>query len=222
MLSKVFFVIDPGIIGGMPGSVFDTKYVKPLLEKGPAFLTFSPEKDKPYFTTFDQMFRLCRQEPSGYELKVRNQLSDLILYLHEKSNVLPARRIPALTDTRMKQMLTWIDENLGNDISLEEIAESASICPRECQRIFRRYLHYTPMVFLRQRRLLRAAELLSSTDRPITEIALECGFSSPSYFSMQFKKLAGHTPLEYRETINATKYFTSSHPVILHPEADSD
>lgn len=196
------FVIDPGIIGGMPGSVFDTKYVKPLIEKGPAFLAFSPEKDKPYFTAFDHMFHLCQQEPSGYELKLRNQLSDLILYLHEKSNVLSSRRIPELTDTRMKQMLTWIDENLGNDISLEDIAASASICPRECQRIFRRYLHYTPMEFLRQRRLLHAAELLASTDRSITEIALECGFSSPSYFSMQFKKLSGHTPLAYRETVN--------------------
>ena len=195
------FVIDPGIIGGMPGSIFDTRYVKPLIEKGPAFLVFSPEKDKPYFTAFDQMFCLCQQEPSGYELKIRNQLSDLTLYLHEKNSLLSARRIPELTDTRMKQMLTWMDENLGNHISLEDIAASANICPRECQRIFRRYLHYSPMEYLRQRRLLHAASLLSSTSLPITEIALECGFSSPSYFSMQFKKLAGHTPLEYRETV---------------------
>ena len=198
------FLIDPGIIGGMPGSVFDTKYMKPLIEKGPAFLAFSPEMDKPYFTAFDKIFHLCQQEPSGYELKIRNQLSDLILYLHEKSNILSSRRIPPLTDTKMKQMLTWIDENLGNDISLNDIATSTSICPRECQRIFRRYLHYTPMDYLRHRRLLRAASLLSSTDLPITEIALECGFSSPSYFSMQFKKLAGLTPLEYRKTVSRT------------------
>lgn len=43
-----------------------------------------------------------------------------------------------------------------------------------------------------------AAEQLSSTGRPITDIALNCGFSNPSYFSRQFKEFMGSTPGEYR------------------------
>ena len=96
-------------------------------------------------------------------------------------------------------MMDWIDQNLTSTVTVDQIAASAGISARECQRTFLRCLHYTPMEYLRRRRLLAASRLLIETDLPITEIALGCGFSSPSYFSYQFRLLAGNTPAEYRK-----------------------
>lgn len=45
--------------------------------------------------------------------------------------------------------------------------------------------------YLRRCRLLRAAELLRTTQAPVTDIALGCGFATPSYFAGKFKKLMG-------------------------------
>jgi len=55
------------------------------------------------------------------------------------------------------------------------------------------------MEYLQEKRLLLAAEKLISTDLPVTDIALSCGFSSPSYFTKQFRELIGKTPSVYRE-----------------------
>ncbi|MDO4262103.1 MAG: AraC family transcriptional regulator [Eubacteriales bacterium] len=95
-------------------------------------------------------------------------------------------------------MLKWIEERLSHPLTVDEISGQVNICPRECQRIFSRYLHYTPMQYVQRRCILAAAEMLSSTDDPVTDIALACGFSSPSYFSKQFKALIGSSPTEYR------------------------
>lgn len=99
-------------------------------------------------------------------------------------------------------MLQWIEQNLFKNITVNEIASAANICPRECQRVFQRYVHYSPMEYLRLKRILMAAELLSTTDSPVIDIALECGFSSSSYFSKQFKLLTGSTPTEYRKAVH--------------------
>ena len=89
----------------------------------------------------------------------------------------------------MKQILGWIDRHLENPITLRDLAGCAGVS---------RYLHCRPMEYLCQRRLLVAAEQLAATGFSVTEIALQCGFSSPSYFSKQFKRLVGQTPAAYR------------------------
>ena len=199
------FVFEPSIVGGAPGSVFDEAYVRPLLEAGPSFLKFQriPE-DEPYFQQFSRAFTACEQEPSGYEFRVREALSEILLLVKDKSQLMPPRKLSAIPEIRVKQMLEYIDANIGNAITVRDIANAASVCPRECQRIFSRYLHYSPMEFVQRRRIFTAAGLLTGTDLPVTEIALNCGFQSPSYFSRQFNLLSGSAPREYRRAVQKT------------------
>ena len=151
------FVFDAGIVSGMPGSVFDIKYVR------------------------------------------REILSKILMHIKGKTMAESSRQFPSVQEGRLKQMLEWIDNHIEKPIRLDDLAASANICPRECQRIFSTYLHCSPMEYLRRRRLYFAADLLCRTDAPVTDIALRCGFSSPSYFSNQFKLLVGKTPTEYRD-----------------------
>lgn len=196
------FVFDSGIVGGTPGSIFDTEYVRPLLETGPSFLKFQkiPENE-PYFQQFGQAFTACEEELPGYEFKIRTALSEILLFVKEKSRLLPPRKMPAIQETRIKQMLEYIEANIGSAMTVKEIAATANICSRECQRIFSRYLHYSPMEYVQRRRIFAAARLLSDTELPITDIGLSCGFQSPAYFSKQFKQLTGSTPREYRTAV---------------------
>lgn len=200
------FVFDPDIVSGTPGSVFDTIYIRPLLETGPSFLKFQKEpENEPYFRQFGQAFAACEKEQPGYEFRVRAAFSDILLLVREKSQVLPPRKMPGIQETRIKRMLEYIDTNIGNAMTVKEIADTVNICPRECQRIFSRYLHYSPIAYVQRRRIFAAARLLSETDSPLTEIALSCGFQSPSYFSKQFKQLTGRTPKEYRAAVRKNK-----------------
>ena len=196
------FVFHPNIIGGAPGSVFDTAYVRPLLKSGISFLKFQKdEEDKFYFEQFKLAFQACVEEPYGYEFQIRNALSNILLHVQSKTPDNSGCAMPTIQEMRLKEMLSWIDRNLGNPISVSQIAATVNICPRECQRIFQQYIHYSPIEYIQRKRIYRAARQLSETDYPITAIALNCGFSTPSYFSKQFKALMGSTPNEYRSMV---------------------
>ena len=171
------FVVDPTLITGMPGSVFDTTYLRPLIEQGPPFLTFD----------------------SSDEFPARAALSSLLLFILQISKVAPAARMSAISETRLKQMLAWIDQHMEEPITVKHISDAANVCPRECQRMFRRYLHSSPVEYVLRRRIFFAANLLTTTDHSVTDIALACGFSSPAYFTKKFHEIAGAAPLAYRK-----------------------
>lgn len=173
--------------------------VRPFMENGAAFLKFQKEKgDKLFFEQFEQAFAACSSEEYGYEFQLRNALSSILLYAESKSTGTAKRPIPPIQETRLKEMLLWIDQHIGTDITVSDIADTVNICTRECQRIFHQYLFYSPMEYVCRKRIHNAARLLSYTDIPVTDIALSCGFSSHSYFSKQFRALMKDTPTEYR------------------------
>ncbi len=192
------FVFHPDMIAGTPGSIFDTAYVRPLLESGVSFLKFEagPE-DRIYFEQFERAFAACAMECYGFEFQVRDALSQILLLARARSQTAPARAIPSVQETRLKEMLAWIDSHLSQNFSVSEIA-AANISPRECQRIFHQYLHYSPTAYVRKKRIFNAAKQLSGTDDSITDIALSCGCASPSHFSRQFRECMGSTPSRYR------------------------
>lgn len=193
------FVFDAGIVGGAPGSVFDIRTVRPLLENGPRYLPVGagPENEA-FFRQFGRVFEACRDEPSGYEFLARDALSQLLLFLKEKSRVALAGKISTQREERVKAMLRWLGDHLGEEVTVGDVAAVAAIGERECYRLFQQYLRCGPIEYLNRRRVLEAAKRLSSTDDPITAIALDCGFPTPSYFTKRFKRQLGKTPREYR------------------------
>ena len=193
------FVFGAEIVGGMPGTIFDTNYVRPLLENGPYFLKFGKETDSVYYEEFDRAFSACSSEKNGYEFEVRNALSNILLYINSKSTP-ETRSLTSVQEKRLKTMLSWIDQHLSETITVSAVADSANICTRECQRIFNHCLHYSPTTYVLRKRIYTAAELLLYTDKNITDIALSCGFLSPSYFSKRFRECIGCTPNEYRSS----------------------
>ncbi|MEI8248779.1 MAG: AraC family transcriptional regulator, partial [Lentisphaerota bacterium] len=66
-------------------------------------------------------------------------------------------------------------------------------------REFKKYYHATPLDYLLRLRIQRASGLLVNTVMNISEIALECGFSDSSYFTLQFRRQAGVAPKQFRQ-----------------------
>ncbi len=97
-----------------------------------------------------------------------------------------------------KRMLMYITQHYAEDISLEDIARSASVSRSTCCRIFKEQLKKSPNEFLNEYRLRAGRHLLAETDSSVTEIAARCGFSSAGYFGRQFQKEYGQTPMQFR------------------------
>ena len=100
---------------------------------------------------------------------------------------------------RMRQFLEYIEENLDQDISLEEMAASAGVSKTEVLRCFHKTLQTTPYSYVMEVRLSKATDLLAQTGLSVGEIASRTGFNQQSYFGRRFKEKTGMTPLEYRK-----------------------
>lgn len=191
------FVFDPGIVGGLPGSVFDVKFVRPLLDSSVPFLKLGREA-QPFFSALTAGIQACHAENPGFELALRDALSRAVFYVGSRC-AFEDRKTPSVQEERLKEMLLWLDSHFEEAIGVADLAAVGHVSLRECQRVFRRYLRCGPVEYMRRRRLLRASELLRTTQAPVTDIALRCGFGTPSYFAVEFKKLVGKTPQQYRK-----------------------
>ena len=103
-----------------------------------------------------------------------------------------------LPSRQLRQVLDYIDTHLDQEIKLADLAQLLDISQFHFSRLFKQSLGVSPYQYLLQQRVERAKQLLKSTDRLITDIALACGFNSHSHLSKQFKQLTGTTPKAYR------------------------
>ena len=193
----------PRLVGGSAESVFHSKYVQPLLEnQGLASLQLKPDQPghREMIRRIEDAWQACAHEPFGFEMKARNALSELILFLHEQlpaSQKLPSPRAMRNAE-RIKQMLLFLQEHYMDELDTTDIARSASISESECLRCFRSEIGMPPIQYLRRMRIQRAAQLLLAGEHKISDIASMCGFQDVSYFTKTFRKIKGCPPSEYR------------------------
>lgn len=99
--------------------------------------------------------------------------------------------------------VNYIREHYHRNICIEELAELAHLSVSALERRFKKHLAKTPNQFINEIRLENARKLLVETRLPISQIAYQCGFSEPSYFSKQFRRLFGEIPSQMRDQIES-------------------
>jgi len=98
----------------------------------------------------------------------------------------------------VKEMIRFIQANYKEDISLEDICIAGGSGKTKCTELFKKYVHLTPVEYLRGLRLEKSVMYLRDTDMTVSEIAYEVGFAGASYYGEYFKKMYGITPLQFR------------------------
>lgn len=99
---------------------------------------------------------------------------------------------------QLAQVLDYMDAHLEQDLKLAELAQLLDMSQFHFSRLFKQSMGLSPFQYLLQQRVERAKQLLKQTDQPIVDIAFECGFSSHSHLSKQFRQMTGLTPKVYR------------------------
>lgn len=99
---------------------------------------------------------------------------------------------------RMLRARDTMDRAFAEPLDIPAIARVAHVSPAHFSRQFRATFGETPHRYLQRRRVERAMELLRDTDRPVTEICFDVGFSSLGTFSRTFRAVVGETPSQYR------------------------
>jgi len=102
--------------------------------------------------------------------------------------------------TRAADAITYIDEHLADELSLEKLARHSHLSPAYFSRLFRQQTGLAPATFVRQRRMDVARSMLATGDDTIERIARAVGFKDPFHFSRVFKRSAGIAPTEFRSS----------------------
>lgn len=105
--------------------------------------------------------------------------------------------------------IEFMENNISNSIGLDEISASVDLHPVYFNRVFSKSMGIPPIGYLKKLRLNKAKALLLTTNMKVVNIAKKCGFTTSSYFIVQFRKEFGCTPSEYRAISNEDFYSIS-------------
>jgi AraC-like DNA-binding protein len=116
-----------------------------------------------------------------------------------------AYRKGALAAWQAKRLTAFIDANLGHNIATEDLTDLAQMSTGHFFRSFKRSFGETPFSFIARRRMLRAQELMLTTDEPLSQIALACGLCDQSHFTRVFRRIVGESPNAWRRRVMAAR-----------------
>lgn len=107
--------------------------------------------------------------------------------------------IVLIGDKRLSQAIDYIHDNIGVNLSLEDLAAQATMSPYHFARAFRKATGFSPLQFVIKERLQFARVLLSTTKLTVADIAQRCGYEDVSRFRKQFKRQFSITPAQTRK-----------------------
>jgi AraC family transcriptional regulator len=162
------------------GKVFDSPIIRAMLGK---------------------LWALCDEEGAPSRLLARAAGCEILAELCKLGGTPFAPVKGGLSPWAERRCLELMRSRLSEDISLEDLAAEAHLSPFHFARMFKRSIGASPRVHLTRLRLEKACKLLETTNLPVTEIALEVGYSSNQVLARLFSKHRQISPSEYRRAV---------------------
>lgn len=114
------------------------------------------------------------------------------------SIVQPLQTLSKAPPNWLKQVKSLLENQWNEWPSLAQLSDSVNVHPVTISSLFNHYYHVTISDFLRILKVEHAIQMIQNSEKPLTEIALECGFSDQSHFTRVFKSKTGFLPARYR------------------------
>jgi AraC family transcriptional regulator len=106
-----------------------------------------------------------------------------------------------LSGRRLREVLSYIEDNVGEDISLGDVAAVSGLSASHFKRLFRQSVGVPVHQYLIQRRVERAKGLLEKGELSISQIALETGFAHQSHLAHHMRRVLGISPKALRDNV---------------------
>lgn len=207
----------PHVIHGTNG----TSYERLLISFSEEFLSnyFSPSIIKTFSKVFSvdaippqitstkpqikELFLAITQDQNKNDLEMTAlHLGTLLLLLYESIKQLPSDYSNSTLSLPMQDILEYISNHMSTIKNLQQVADHFFVSKYYLSHQFKDNTGFTFVEFLTKVKISRALHLLKHTNYSIAEIANACGFETPTYFGVVFKKKLHMTPLQYRAWIN--------------------
>ena len=206
MNSYIVIRFKPDLLYTTSQTIFEAKYVLPFTMKSSTHqkvFTKDEISRTPIPWLLQNILKEDRLKDYGFELAVRTYLGEVFLWIlrnwHKKG--LDLNLGSGLNQDNMELLIrifNYVDAHYAESIGIKEMAELSGMSYSYFSRFFKKSIQRNFSDYLNHVRITKAEYLIATTDISITEIALEVGFSTSSYFIEQFKRIKGMTPNKFR------------------------
>lgn len=153
-------------------------------------------QDVPYV---ERLFQSILQAEKDMSLSAKlDQKADITRLLSYYIKMSESTSLSVCHDSKITYILSYIEDHLTDDLSLEELSGLLHFHPNYFIRFFKEAMGVTPMAYIHNLRIALARRLLLDEGATIQDIGARAGFQNPHYFSRYFKKITGLTPTEYQ------------------------
>lgn len=215
---------DPMATFSSPTYATGAKYIIPFLasqaadpKSGDSYSLFASKEDlegSHISGLVKDFYQEYTKRNTGYELAIRSDIYRIFLwYLRrmEESGLSLSQTTNIRQEdiVRLQSVLDYIRENYMHPVQVEKMAKMCNMSYSYFSRFFRHCMGQTFSDYLLYVRLMEAEKLLFTSSRSISQIALDTGFSTPSYFITQFKKHRHTTPKQLKQQLVNEVFFDS-------------
>lgn len=153
-----------------------------------AQLALTISKDSSYIAVLPYFYKIIQElmKVRGYEPSQRKHLG-----LQKEQE----------RDARIVKIVHYIENEYMKDISVNDLADRMSVSRAWLSRRFKEMTGKTIKEYVTDLRISHAKIALAQTSRPIVDIAMDCGYHSPMFFSRVFKQNTGYTPTQWRDRL---------------------
>lgn len=165
------------------------------------------DKDLLLKNQFLMLERELSEKNFCHSLCAKSILFSILVYLIRNYDCIDPEKVinsPSSITRSLKRTIHYINENLGNKLTLKEIADVAHMTPTYFSSVFKKFNGVSPWEYITIKRVEKAIEMLRTTNMTKLEIAERCGFSSSSNFYKAFVAITGKKPNDYVQKTSKT------------------
>lgn len=164
-----------------------------------AKLTFAPPVSDTIGQLVGRMSEECLRQPPGWPMLVKSLFVELLI-LACREEALPSQAVEQEGPVAM--VLAELHARSHERLTIEELAALAGVSPGYLGEQFKARTGESIHRYLMRLRIERAREMMATTDRSVTDIALRCGFEDSSYFARVFRQIMGTSPRHFRKRLD--------------------
>ncbi|WP_430813827.1 AraC family transcriptional regulator [Carboxylicivirga sp. RSCT41] len=182
---------------GFDGKLAEHFLTENQVLKGQSMIQCGVRED--FIDSYFKIFELIKNEDPGNQHIAAGLIIKLLGYIvaWEKQRNFSGKPIEKL----IQEARFYMRNNVNGEIDLEKLAEDNFVAYSYFRKMFKKYTGISPHQYHLDLKIIRAKELILTTNKNIKEISYELGFQSIHYFSRLFKKKTGCNPSELRKTI---------------------
>lgn len=189
------FWLDPEWLGKLVDTVGELRPIRAMLASAGRGIVFSPAAVKAVRPLIENMGNLSAMRRV---ISLMEVLAILSADRDCRPICAPADGKSTASSTRIQGTLDYIHQHYQQEISMDHLASQAALSVSGLHRLFKRHTRQTVGEYIAHLRIGKACSLLISTNRPVSWVSAESGYTNLSHFNRQFLAIKQTTPREFR------------------------